>query len=48
MEAIGFNMADKELLVADGLPYQVAYTLETNSFRDKETLQLNLKDIREI
>jgi len=48
MEAIGFNMADKELLVADGLPFQLAYTLETNVFREKETLQLNLKDIREI
>jgi single-stranded-DNA-specific exonuclease len=48
MEAIGFNMADKEILVADGLPFQLAYTLETNVFREKETLQLNLKDIREI
>jgi len=48
MEAIGFNMADKEILVADGLPFQLAYTLETNAFREKETLQLNLKDIREI
>jgi hypothetical protein len=34
--------------VADGLPFQLAYTLETNVFREKETLQLNLKDIREI
>jgi single-stranded-DNA-specific exonuclease len=48
MEAIGFNMADKELLVADGLPFQLAYTLETNVFREKESLLLNLKDIREI
>ena len=48
MEAIGFNMADKEILVADGVPFQLAYTLETNVFRDKETIQLNVKDIREI
>jgi single-stranded-DNA-specific exonuclease len=48
MEAIGFNLADKEILVADGVPFQLAYTLETNVFRDKETIQLNVKDIREI
>jgi single-stranded-DNA-specific exonuclease len=47
LDAIGFNLAEKELLVAQGLPFELAFTLETNSFRNKETLQLNIKDIRE-
>jgi single-stranded-DNA-specific exonuclease len=47
IEAIGFNLAEKEVLVAKGLPFEVAFTLESNCFRDKETLQLNIKDIRE-
>lgn len=48
MEAIGFNLAEKEILVAEGVPFQLAFTLETNVFREKETIQLNIKDIREI
>jgi single-stranded-DNA-specific exonuclease len=47
IEAIGFNLADKEMLVAMGIPFEMAFTLETNSFRERETLQLNIKDIRE-
>jgi hypothetical protein len=47
MEAIGFNLVDKENLVAKGLPFQMAYSLEINSFRDRQTLQFNVKDIRE-
>jgi single-stranded-DNA-specific exonuclease len=48
LDAIGFNLAEKELLTAKGIPYQLAFTMETNIFREKETLQLNVKDIREI
>jgi single-stranded-DNA-specific exonuclease len=48
MEAIAFNMADKENTIAKGLPFQMAYSLEVNSFRDRQTLQLNVKDIREV
>ncbi len=47
MEAIAFNMVEKEAEIAKGIPYQLAYSLEVNSFRDKQTLQLNVKDIRE-
>ena len=47
LEGIGFKMADKMELVASGLPFDVIYTLETNVWKDRETLQLNIKDIRE-
>lgn len=47
MEAIAFNMVEKENSIAKGIPFQMAYSLEVNSFRDRETLQLNVKDIRE-
>jgi single-stranded-DNA-specific exonuclease len=47
MEAIAFNMVEKESEIAKGIPYQMAYSLEINSFRDRQTLQLNVKDIRE-
>lgn len=46
LEAIGFNMADKMDLVAAGLPFDIIFTLESNKWREKETLQLNIKDIR--
>ena len=46
IDAIGFNMADKYELVQSGEPLEILYTLETNTWRDLETLQLNLKDIR--
>jgi len=47
IEGIGFNMADKKDIVASGLPFDVVYTLEINRWRDRETVQLNIKDIRE-
>jgi single-stranded-DNA-specific exonuclease len=46
LEAIGFNLSDKEEEVAAGIPFEMAYTLEVNSWMDRETLQLNVKDIR--
>jgi len=46
LEAIGFNMAEKIDLVANGVPFDIIYTLETNSWNNRETLQLNIKDIR--
>ena len=45
-EGIAFKMADKMELVASGLPFDVIYTLETNVWKDREILQLNIKDIR--
>lgn len=48
LDGIGFNMIDKVDLIASGLPYDVVYTLEVNRWRDTETIQLNIKDIREV
>jgi single-stranded-DNA-specific exonuclease len=46
LEAIGFNLGHKELEVAEGLPFEMIYTLESNMWNGKESLQLNIKDIR--
>lgn len=46
IEGIGFNLVDKEEFVASGLPFDMVYTLEKNVWKDRETLQLNIKDIR--
>lgn len=48
MEAIAFNLAEKEEDVASGIPFELAYTLEVNRWMDRETLQLNVKDVRSI
>ena len=48
IEGIGFKMANKMELVASGIPFDVLYTLETNVWKDRETLQLNIKDIRAV
>lgn len=47
LEAIGFNLASKIDLVGSGLPFDIVYTLEGNTWKDRTTLQLNIKDIRE-
>lgn len=46
IEGIGFNLAEKKDIVASGLPFDVVYTLEINKWRERETVQLNIKDIR--
>lgn len=46
IDGIGFNLLDKYDLCSNGLPVDILYTLETNSWRDLETIQLNIKDIR--
>lgn len=46
IDGIGFNLADKMDDVAAGIPFDVVFTLETNKWNNKETLQLNMKDIR--
>jgi single-stranded-DNA-specific exonuclease len=47
-EAIGFNLGHKETEAASGIPFEMAYTLETNEFNGKKTIQLNIKDLREM
>ena len=46
IDGIGFNMPEKMDDVASGVPFDLAYTMEINRWRDRETLQLNIKDIR--
>jgi single-stranded-DNA-specific exonuclease len=45
-EAIGFNLVDKEPFTLKGMPFDMAYTIETNEFNGKTNLQFNIKDIR--
>lgn len=47
LEAIAFNLADKVDFLGSGLPVDIIYTLEGNTWKDRTTLQLNIKDIRE-
>jgi single-stranded-DNA-specific exonuclease len=46
IDAIAFNMIDKLDIIESNLPIEVLYTLESNVWRELETLQLNVKDIR--
>jgi single-stranded-DNA-specific exonuclease len=48
INAIGFNLGEKAELAISGKPLEILYTLETNSWNGKDTIQLNLKDIREM
>lgn len=45
-DAIGFNLAEKEAFTLKGMPFEMAYTLETNDYNGKTNLQFNIKDIR--
>lgn len=47
IDGIAFRMPDKMDAVASGVPFDVLYTLESNKWNGRETLQLNIKDIRE-
>jgi single-stranded-DNA-specific exonuclease len=46
IQAIGFNLIEKIDLVNSKEPLDILYTLETNAWNGKESLQLNIKDIR--
>ena len=48
LAAIGFNLFEKADLVSSGIPFDLAYTIDVNKWNGKETIQLNIKDIREI
>lgn len=47
LPAIGFNMPEKYDLVAPGCAFDCLFTLETNTWNDRTTLQLQIRDIRE-
>jgi single-stranded-DNA-specific exonuclease len=46
LDAIGFGLAQKQDQVAAGLPFDMVFTLDKNSWKNNITLQLNIKDIR--
>ena len=48
LPAIGFNLFEKADLASSGIPFDLAYTIDVNKWNGKETIQLNIKDIREI
>ncbi|HEY1006283.1 MAG TPA: DHHA1 domain-containing protein [Sphingobacteriaceae bacterium] len=43
---IAFGMADFESRVNTGIPFDICYTIEENIWKEKRTLQLNVKGIR--
>jgi len=46
LNGIGFNMPEYFDLVNSGKPFDVAYTIEENHWKDNVTLQLMIKDIK--
>ncbi len=46
LDGIAFNLADKIDDIASGLPFDIVFTLEINKWKDRETIQLNVRDIR--
>ncbi|NDF60037.1 MAG: single-stranded-DNA-specific exonuclease RecJ, partial [Crocinitomicaceae bacterium] len=45
-DAVGFRMADLYSLVLKGKPIDLVYTIETNTWKDKTSLQLIIKDLK--
>ena len=45
-EAIGFDMADYFAMIDSGMRFQIAYTIEENSYWGPGSLQICLKDIK--
>jgi single-stranded-DNA-specific exonuclease len=46
MEAIGFGLAAYYDMISAGMSFSVAYTIEENNYKDRVSLQLNVKDIK--
>lgn len=47
LDAIGFNLAHKEVFIAQGMGFAIAFTLDINEFRNVKKLQLMVKDLKE-
>lgn len=47
LDGIGFNLGNKNSLLNSGKPIDVAFTIESNTWNGKTSLQLNIKDFRE-
>lgn len=46
LDAIAFKQAEHFDLVKSGTPFSVLYTLEENTWKDRTTVQMNIKDIK--
>jgi len=46
LDGIGFNLGECWQIVASGAPFDIAFHIEENDFKDKKTLQLVVKEIR--
>jgi single-stranded-DNA-specific exonuclease len=46
LNAIGFNLIEKEALTHAGLAFNALYTLDINEFNKRSTVQLILKDLK--
>ncbi len=46
LDAIGFNQAGNYQLINMGMPFDICFTIEENNYRNKRSLQLNIKDIK--
>src|SRR5690606_29733517 len=45
-ECIGFGLGEYVNAINNGMPFDICYTIEENVWRDKRSIQLNVKDIR--
>jgi len=45
-ECIGFGLGEYANAINNGMPFDLCYTIEENVWRDKRSIQLNVKDIR--
>lgn len=45
-ECIGFGLARLHPLVSEGLPFDICYSVEENVWRDRRSIQLNIKGIK--
>ena len=47
IDGIGFGLAAHMDTVAAGIPFDMVYTLDSNTWNDRTTLQLMIRDLRE-
>jgi single-stranded-DNA-specific exonuclease len=47
-ECIGFNLGEYFPLLKKGVPFDISYSIEENVWKDKRSVQLNIKGIRSI
>jgi single-stranded-DNA-specific exonuclease len=48
LQGIGFNLAEKYNLIASGKPFDIAYTIDENTWNGNTNIQLNVIDIKEV